>query len=137
MSKIFLLTIECSLSYIEGANLFVGGIHAMNAIISASRAKGNLALLIHFRRNASQHRALGAEEVEIVASQADLRSRLSASRLQGSVSGENADQVAAKSAEGDHQCVLKSGAISQQQDYRGDSPCHAQHRENGTATIVF
>ena len=109
----------------------------MNTVAGTARAERHLALLIHLGGNAGEHGDLGAQEVEIVAGQADLRAGFGASGLQGSAPGKDGDQVASKSAEGDHQSVLKAGAVSQQQNHRGNAPGHAQHGEQRAAAVVF
>src|ERR1700733_424319 len=83
MSEVFLLAEKRTFAYIEGTNLFVGGINSVNAITGAAGAERDQALLVDFRRNAGKHGALGAKKIEIVACQTNLSSGLSASGLQG------------------------------------------------------
>ena len=109
----------------------------MNAITSTASAEGDQALLIHFGRDAGEHGALRAQVIEIVASQANLHACLGAAGLKGSASGKNGDQVTPKSAEGDHQSVLKASAIGQQQHDRGNAPCHAQHGKQERRRLCF
>ena len=127
---------ESAFRDVHFAHAAIRGIYAADAIVRAARAIGDHAILEGFRRNALQQRDFGANVVEIVDGEANLRSGLGASGLQLGAAGKNEDEVGAEGAEGGPQSALEAGAVGQQQHDRRDAPSHAEHGEHAAAPVV-
>ena len=127
---------EAAFGDVHLAHAAIRGVDAADAIVRTARAVGDHAILEGFGRDVLQQRNFGADVVEIVDGEADLRAGLGASGLQFGAAGKDEDEIRAERAEGGPESALEAGAVGEQEHDRRDAPGHAEHGEHAAAPVV-
>ena len=136
MREVVGLVEEGSFRDIHLAHASVRGINAADAIVRAARAEGDQAVLEGLRGNVLQQRHFGADVVEIIDVETDLRSCLGASSLQLGAAGKDEYEIGAEGAKCRPQSALEAGPVREQQDDRRNAPRHSEHGQHAAALVV-
>src|SRR6185369_16338507 len=137
MFEIFLLAEKASLRHVHVSDALVTRVCSANGVVTAASPVCQQALLVDFRGNSLQEGHLCANPLEVIHRKFDLGSGFGPSDLHGSASGKDCDEISAECAECDHQPALKPRSICEEEHNGGDAPCHAEHGEQTTSTVVL